>query len=166
MVSMILFGLYMAKSGSIFYIHSYYIIPIVPVFAISIGYYVASIKNKYIALSILSLFLIESLANQQHDLFIKKSEEYKLTLEQLVSKHIGNDELVAVNGNGNPQELYLSHRKGFVLQNHELTNSAKMNSIKEKGCRYLIINRHTYHNPLNYQEIYNNKDYRIYKLAD
>ena len=166
MVSMILFGLYMAKSGAIFYIHSYYIIPIVPVFAISIGHYVASIKNKYIALSIISLFLIESLANQQHDLFIKKSEEYKLTLEQLVSKHIGNDELVAVNGNGNPQELYLSHRKGFVLQNHELTNAEKMNSIKVKGCRYLIINRHTYHNSLNYQEIYNNKDYRIYKLAD
>ncbi len=164
--SLFLFGFYMAKSGSIFYIHSYYIIPIVPVFSIAIGHFMSSIKNRYIAFSIVSLFLIESVANQQHDLFTKESEQYKLTLEKITTDHIDKNDLIAINGNGNPQELYLSHRKGFVLNNEDLTNKSRMKSIKEKGCKYLIINTHTYNQKLNYREIYKNKDYLIYELED
>lgn len=164
--TLFLFGLYMAKSGSIFYIHSYYIIPIVPVFAIAIGHFITSIKNSYIAFSIVSLFLIESMANQQHDLFTKETEQYKLTLEKIASDHIGDKELIAINGNGNPQELYLSHRKGFVLNNEDLLNETKIKSIIEKGCKYLIVNIHTYNQILNYKVIYRNKDYLIYELED
>ena len=96
----------------------------------------------------------------------KESEEYKLTLEKITTDHIDKNDLIAINGNGNPQELYLSHRKGFVLNNEDLTNKSRMKSIKEKGCKYLIINTHTYNQKLNYREIYKNKDYLIYELED
>ena len=106
------------------------------------------------------------MANQQHDLFTKETEQYKLTLEKIASDHIGDKELIAINGNGNPQELYLSHRKGFVLNNEDLLNETKIKSIIEKGCKYLIVNIHTYNQILNYKVIYRNKDYLIYELED
>ena len=162
----ILFGLYMAKSGSIFYIHSYYIIPIVPVFAVIIGLFLASLKNQKVTILIVLLFLIESIGNQQHDLFLKETEKYKLTLESSTANHINKDELVAINGNGNPQELYLSHRKGFVVSNEDLVNPKKIESMRFKGCKYLIVNKHSYNRKLEYNEIFDNKDYKIYEIED
>lgn len=162
----VLFGLYMAKSGAIFYIHGYYIIPIVPVFAILIGNFMATINNKYIALSIVVLFLFESIANQQHDLFTKDSEKYKLELEKITAKMIDKNDLVAINGNGNPQELYLSHRKGFVLNNEDLNNELKLRSIKSKGCKYLIVNKHNFKEKLRFTKIFKNEDYVIYEIED
>ena len=136
-----LFLLYMSKSGSIFYIHGYYIIPIVPVFSIIIAMLINSIKSHKVALSLVILFLIESIANQQHDLFVKKSETYKLTLENIISQHSSRNDLVAINGNGNPQELYLSHRKGFVLNNEDLKNFFKLKlfSYKYRKTKYLNL---------------------------
>ena len=162
----LLFGLYMAKSGAIFYIHDYYIIPIVPFFAILIGNFMATLNNRYIAVSIVVLFLFESIANQQHDLFIKDSEKYKLELEKITSKLIDKNDLIAINGNGNPQELYLSHRKGFVLNNEDLNNELKLRSLKSKGCKYLIVNKHNFKDILGHKEIFKNEDYVIYKLED
>jgi len=156
----------MSKSGSIFYIHGYYIIPIVPVFSIIIGILINSIKSNKIAISLVILFLIESIANQQHDLFIKDSEKYKLTLENIISEHSDQNDLVAVNGNGNPQELYLSHRKGFVLNNEDLKSTEKIDEIKDKGCQFLIINRHTYSQSIDYTRIFKNDDYIIYDISD
>ena len=156
----------MAKSGSVFYIHTYYIIPIVPVFAIIIGHYLASLKNVKITIGIVLLFLIESIANQQHDLFIKPSETYKLTLEEISSKYSDETDLIAINGNGNPQELYLSHRKGWVLMNSQCKDPKRIEEIKDKGCKLLIINRHTYDKKLPYHIQFENKDYRIYSIAD
>ena len=162
----ILFGLYMAKSGSIFYIHGYYIIPIVPVFAIIIGSFLASLKNNYIALSIVALFLIESIANQQHDLFIKDKEKYKLSLEKIVSKYTNQDDLIAINGNENPQELYLSHRKGSLIDNADLMNEHKINSLRLQGCKFLVVNRHNFSGNLNHHKVFENRDYTIYKIED
>ena len=162
----VLFLLYMAKSGSIFYIHGYYIIPIVPVFSIIIGMLINSIKSNKIALALVVLFLIESLSNQQHDLFVKKSETYKLTLESIVSKQSNQNDLIAINGNGNPQELYLSHRKGFVINNQDLRNIEKIDEIKNKGCQLLIINRHAYNQSINYPRVFINDHYAIYDISD
>ena len=161
----IVFGAYMAKSGAIFYIHSYYIIPIVPVFCIVIGRFLCSLKNQKIAISLCVLFLVESLANQQHDLFVKTTEKYKLSLEQIASDHIHQNDLIATNGNGNPQELYLSHRKGFVVNNEDLSTE-KIKALKKRGCKFLIINRHTFKKTLKHSLIFKNKDYEIYDIND
>ena len=161
-----LFLLYMAKSGSIFFIHGYYIIPIVPVFSIIIGILINSIKSNKIAISLVILFLIESIANQQHDLFTKESENYKLGLENIISKYSHKNDLVGINGNGNPQELYLSHRKGFVLNNEDLNSDKKIQEIKNKGCQFLIINRHSYSESINYPCVFNNEHYAIYDISD
>ena len=74
--------------------------------------------------------------------------------------------MVAVNGNGNPQELYLSHRKGFVLNNEDLKSTEKIDEIKDKGCQFLIINRHTYSQSIDYTRIFKNDDYIIYDISD
>ena len=165
-ISLVIFFLYMAKSGSVFYIHTYYIIPIVPVFAIVIGHYLASLKNVKITLGIVLLFLIESIANQQHDFFIKSSETYKLTLEDISSKYSDKTDLIAINGNGNPQELYLSHRKGWVLKNSQCKDPKHIEKIKDKGCKFLFINRHVFEQRLPYKIQFENRDYRIYSISD
>ena len=79
---------------------------------------------------------------------------------------IDKNDLIAINGNGNPQELYLSHRKGFVLNNEDLNNELKLRSIKSKRCKYLIVNKHNFKENLGHKEIFKNEDYVIYKLED
>ena len=97
---------------------------------------------------------------------MKETEKYKLTLESITANHINKDELVAINGNGNPQELYLSHRKGFVISNEDLMNPKKIKSMRFKGCKYIIVNKHSYNRKLEYNEIFDNKDYKIYEIED
>jgi hypothetical protein len=89
-----------------------------------------------------------------------------LELEKITSKLIDKNDLIAINGNGNPQELYLSHRKGFVLKNEDLNNELKLRSLKSKGCKYLIVNKHNFKDILGHKEIFKNEDYVIYKLED
>ncbi len=164
--SILFFLLYMAKSGSIFIDHEYYIIPIVPVFSIMIGYFLASLKQHMIVVPLLVLCLIESISNQQHDLFTKESEKYKLTLENICDQHFTKSTLIGINGNGNPQELYLSHRKGWVLQNEQCIDPVYIEKIKRLGCEYLIVNVHSLTTELPYLKTFENEHYRIYRIVD
>jgi len=75
--------------------------------------------------------------------------------------------LVAINGNSNPQELYLLGRKGWNLSDETLRQKAMVNELTGKGCSYLVINKRTLvglpdcgkiiYNGVNYQLIQLNK---------
>ena len=83
-----------------------------------------------------------------------------------MAKQSNKNDLIAINGNGNPQELYLSHRKGFLLNNDDLKNIEKIDEIKNKGCQFLVINRHTYRQSINYPRVFINDHYAIYNISD
>lgn len=135
--------IYMFKSGFYFYHHSYYIIPFVPVMALIGGYGVAQLKWKNLGVILLAIGMIEGVANQQHDFFLKDSERYKMRLEEIANDHIPEGELVAINGNGNPQQLYLSHRKGWVIEDDWLKNDNYLQDLSQAGCDWLLLNKTT-----------------------
>lgn len=137
------FIFYIFKSGFYFYHHNYYIIPFVPVMALIAGYALSKIYRQWIALSILILGAGESIANQQHDFFIKNSEKYKMSIEQIMDDVSSTDDLILLNGNGNPQMIYLSHHKGWNCFNEQLSDSSFIKEVISKNCKFIIIDKHS-----------------------
>lgn len=74
------------------------------------------------------------MANQQHEFFIKDEVKYKLKIEAIAQQYTAKNDLIAVNGDGNPLLLYLADRKGWSMHKHELLDSASRAKIIEKGC--------------------------------
>ena len=159
-----IFIIYIFKSGFFFYHHNYYIIPFVPIMALVAAYPLTLIKNKKLLITILLFGIIEGIANQQQDFFINDKERHKLELEQIADKFSDRDDLIAINGNGNPQQIYLSHRKGWNLANKELNNEQLLDEIKSKGCRYLIVNKNKFTTKLDKEIVFSNDAYDVYKL--
>lgn len=157
------FFIFILKTGSVFPLHSYYIIPFTPVMALIAGYglFMFPVKYLYIPLLLISL---EGIANQQHDFFTKKSERYKLQLEDMTTKIVGKNELIVINGGPSPQEIYFAHRKGWTVDNEKI-NVEDLTHLKESGAKYLIINKNSYSSTIGfYPKIYSGTNYDFYKL--
>jgi hypothetical protein len=139
-----LFGImYMLKSGFYFYHHNYYIIPFVPLFALLVGYGLSKIRDWKMAFALVFILAIESIANQQHDFFIREKVEYKMQLEGLMDKVSEKDEKIVVLGSGNPQLIYLSHRKGWLRSEEQLKDDKEVEHLRKSGAEFLILDKHT-----------------------
>ncbi|HNW96838.1 MAG TPA: glycosyltransferase family 39 protein [Bacteroidales bacterium] len=161
---LLIFIIYIFKSGSSFTHHSYYIIPFVPVMALVAGYSISQIKNKWLFIFIIFFGITESIANQQHDFFNKKTEMYKLELESIADSVSDKKDLIVINGNGNPQQIYLTHRKGWNCVNKKLSDSLFIEEIALQGCKYIFVNKHDYKEYLNYKIVFENYDYTVYEI--
>jgi hypothetical protein len=106
---------------------------------------------------------VESIANQQHDFFIHKEERYKLTLEKTLSRFSDKNDLIAINGNGNPQQLYFTHRKGWNTTDALLQQEDYLDQIKRKGCKYVVLNKASSFT-LNKQLVFADSHYLLYRL--
>jgi 4-amino-4-deoxy-L-arabinose transferase-like glycosyltransferase len=160
---LVLFSGYALKSGVIFLTHEYYILPAVPLLAI-LGGYAMSTLGKY-AWVLMLCISIEAIGNQLYDFRLNSSEAYKLGLGRVATRYIPMDALVAINGNSNPQELYLLGRKGWNLADQSLRQKAMVNELTGKGCSYLVINKRTLPSLPNYGKIiYDGVDYQIIQL--
>ncbi len=133
------FLMYMFKSGYFFYHHNYYIIPFVPFMALLAGYALSQIKSTWIFYTLLTLGIAEGLANQYHDFFLSGKENYKLELENIMEKVSKKDDLIAINGDGNPQLIYLAHRKGWICSTAQLADTGYLANLASNNCRYLVI---------------------------
>ncbi len=158
------FFLFIIKAGSFFSNHGYYIISYTPVMAFVSGFFISKIKARYQWI-LLVLIAIEGIANQQHDFFIRDSERYKLTLEQIADEHIGKNELIVINGGNSPQQIYFTNRKGWSVDNEAITDKSKMDEFSQKGAAYLIINNTSFSEDLDFPQIYADKHFVIYKLS-
>ena len=159
-----IFLIYVLKSGYYFYHHNYYIIPFVPIMALLVGYMFTLIQKKWIFISVLSLGIGESIANQHHDFFIKETETYKMSLEQILDSVSSRDDLIVVNGNGNPQLMYFAHRKGWNCIDTQLFDSVYIRSIVSKGCSFIVCNKHALEREcsLPYKKVFENNDFVVF----
>jgi hypothetical protein len=138
-------------------------LPAVPLLAI-VGGYALSTLGKYGWVLMLCISL-EAIGNQLYDFRLNQSEAYKLGLGQVAERYIPTDALVAVNGNSNPQELYLLGRKGWNLSNETLRQKGIVNNLTAKGCTYLVVNKRTLPNLPDYGKIiYDGVDYQLIQL--
>lgn len=165
---LLVFVVYILKSGPMF-LQSYYIIPFVPVMALVGGYALSLIHLKWLCYVLLVAAMLESIANQSHDFLIKKSEQYKMSLPRIIQKIASKNDQIAVNGNGNPQLLYLSHHKGWIYDNEDLFDTNYIQRIKRLDCRFLVVDKHQLKMDGNrlklpYKQAFENVDFVVYDL--
>jgi hypothetical protein len=157
------FMVFILKTGAVFPLHSYYIIPFTPVMALAAGFGLNRIPAKYLYIALVMIAL-EGTANQQHDFFIKKSEKYKLSLEEIANNNISKNDLIVINGGASPQEIYFAHRKGWTVENDKL-NKNELNQLVQSGACCLIIDKKSFTQAIDYYPIiYSGVDFDIYKL--
>jgi len=87
-----------------------------------------------------------------------------LELEQVSDKVCSRNDKIAITGGINPQGLYFAHRKGWGIDNSNLQNPEYIMNLKLEGCKYLFVNKHQFNQILNYELIYKNEDFVIYRL--
>ena len=155
---------FILKTGNVFALHNYYIIPFVPVMALIGGIGLSNIPSK-IYPWLLALISIESIANQQNDFFIKDSEKFKLTLNTEINKVVPKAEKIAMAGNTGPQYIYFAHRKGWGLSKEQTLDTSYMNFLIKKNYKYLVVIKREFSELPQYQLLSENKDILIYKLG-
>lgn len=156
------FAAYMMKSGFLFAHHGYYALVIVPVMAVLAGYLIAGMPRR-IALPLLTIAIIESVANQQHDFFIREKEFHKTTLTQIANEQTNPDDLVALATNQNPNEFYFLNRKGWMVSGDNI-RSEFLDSLQQIGCRKLFMRKGKYNESLPYAVAFENQDYLVFDL--
>ncbi len=159
------FFIFILKAGSSFAQHNYYIIPFVPAMAFMSGLFLSRLRWKWAFVLVLIVIAGEGIGNQQHEFFIPSGERYKLQLEAIADSVSSPDDLIAVSGGHNPQQLYFAHRKGWALTDDEADNTLKINDLRDRGARYLFINRLSLVGEFNhYPLVYEDEHYRVYAL--
>jgi 4-amino-4-deoxy-L-arabinose transferase-like glycosyltransferase len=136
------FLIFMLKAGGNFSLHSYYIIPFVPVICLFAAYALTCIKKGWLQFLVVFFITAENIANQQHDFHIKDSEKYKLSYESIADKVSKRTDLVAINCGENPQQLYMLHRKGWIITSEQAINKIFLHKLDIHHCKYLFINKH------------------------
>jgi len=157
----IVFLLFAVKTGAVFPLHNYYIIPFTPVMALLAGYALSKFNSK-IAIVVVILISIEGIANQNQDFFIKESQRYMLGLERVADGYIPKDKLIIINGGASPQLIYFANRKGWTLD--ALVNENQVDSLKRMGASFLVIDNHTLTRSFSYNRLYSDDSFTIYKL--
>lgn len=166
-LTFISFSIIIVKAGYTFPHHNYYIIPFVPVMALIAGYGLCKIKYSKIALILLIAISIEGIANQQHDFRIKEKDRQLLNLEKDLDSVSHRSDLVIINSGNYPTPMYFAHRKGWVNTNDNIRDEKYIESLKDKGLKYIIILKRSFGTETlltRYNRVLENEDYCIYGL--
>ena len=109
----------------------------------------------------------QSLTNMIARNFLK----YKLTLEAIADRVSSKNDLIAINGDKNPQLMYFIHRKGWSVSMQQLLDVPYLSGIKDAGCKYLFLDKHKLELPvtalkLNFISVFENEDFVVYSLKN
>lgn len=165
LVEILVFALFMAKAGRNFWVHSYYIIPFVPIMSLVAGFGLSTIKSKKIATILLLFVIAEGIGNQQHDFRIEESQQERVNYEQWADSFSDKNSLFIINGGDNPKDIYFTHRKGWSISPSQSNDLLFIDSLSNCGAKYLWI--HKNENPLLKHEInivFENKSVVVFKL--
>jgi 4-amino-4-deoxy-L-arabinose transferase-like glycosyltransferase len=163
LLASLVFFVFMLKTGDVFSLHNYYIIPFTPIMALVAGYSLSLIKVRWQYLALV-LICCEALFNQSYDFFIKEDQKFKINLEEVIADHIGKEDKVIVNGGTNPNTIYFMHRKGWTLSNEELLAPGFIPAAIEKGAKYLIIDKKQLDRDFEYPLVLENDRIKVYRI--
>lgn len=160
------FVAYALISGRHFVFQHYYMIYFAPVMALLCGYAWQLEKARKWLIAVLVISALEAILNQAHDFRIHDYNWAKMELEEQFEKLSNKNDLIIVNGEGNPQELYLSHRKGWTSRNDEIADPEYLNSVVRAGAKYLLINKRRGEVAVAYPQLYEDETFIIYGLIE
>jgi hypothetical protein len=87
-----------------------------------------------------------------------------MELEAIADSISEKDDLIMINGNNNPQLMYLAHRKGWNCNNNQVRDTSFIHNIAGKGCKYIFINKLTLNQELNFKTVFSNDNFKVYKI--
>ncbi|MCP4520220.1 MAG: hypothetical protein GY827_00745 [Cytophagales bacterium] len=152
------------KAGWTFAHHAYYIIPFVPIMALIVGYGLAELKSKKIAVSLLCLIALEGVGGQFHDVIIRDRNAPMINLEKDLDRVCGRKDLILINSGKYPTPMYFAHRKGWVADNQEIQKPEYISELKTKGLKYIIILGFDKKIDLDYKVVFSSENYMIYQV--
>jgi hypothetical protein len=116
---------------------------------------------RWAALALLAI-LVEAGLNQQHDFRVPEGEKPKLELATLAQDHIPLEGHVVVVGQGNPLELYLLNRKGWI---HDPAEPFDPRHYTQHGPAWLLIPaQHAAHFPSPGTAQFRDEHYALHNL--
>lgn len=166
LISFLVTLLFIIKSGDVFATHTYYVMFCIPFLSIFIGYFIDEfpIKSTLLKIVLLAIIIIPSYLINRQQSFNFSENKYLLTLGPIVDKYIPKDSKIMINnGIFNPSNMFYANRKGWAVNPDVVSKYEWMPDFKKDGLQYIIINKHISDDTLNYQLIFENKDFKIYK---
>lgn len=160
------FAVIMFKAGHTFIEHSYYIVPFVPIMALVAGYGLTTLPIPWLRNTVLLFVAIEGIANQQHDLFLNQEDAQLQYLETTLDKHCERADLVIINSGKVPTPMYFAHRKGWIATNTEISDTAYIAQLKQKGLKCIVILKKRFGSQLSnlpYEKLEETTNYSIYR---
>ena len=161
----LIFLVFSVKTGAVFPTHNYYVLPFVPVMAVIAALGLQRLEPR-LAIALLLLIAIEGIVNQQHDFFIKDEVKYRLTLEQQVNRFIPKGEKIVVHSGPDPQWMYFYHRKGWSVEQDEITDPIGMSRIHRLGGQYIVIDKRVWDAQLLYEKVGETSDISVWKTPE
>lgn len=160
------FSVIVFKAGFVFYHHSYYIIPYAPVMALLAAYAIEQITNTKLVWALLLLIAFENILNKWNDYQLKPDHAAMLNLEKDLDVFSNRSDLILINSHKVPTPMYFAHRKGWLNTNEAILNGNYIQSLKEKGLRYIVILKKVFGTKidLTYSKVFECEDYAIYKI--
>ncbi len=161
----LLFLMFISKTGDVFSLHTYYMLPYVPIMALMAAFGIVSFIPRKWAYLILAFVFIEGFANQQHELRLRTQDFHLVELEEkIINANIPADQKIATSGGLNPMLMYFAHRRGWSLSEKEISNPQYLQQIKKEGCQYLLIYMKDFQEQLDLKIIHKDDHYTLYKL--
>lgn len=165
--SFLVFGVFILKAGLNFSKHNYYIIPWVPVMALTAGYGLTQLKNKKFTYFILAFIVVEGIGNQHSDFILKPQDAFILNMETELATISNKEDLFFVNSGDYPTVMYFAHRKGWVGPNEYLLNADGFGRMKSNGLKYVLILKQQFGSHINLpdmERVFESPDYTVYRI--
>lgn len=162
-VSVSVFMFFMIKTGMVFPKHNYYMVPVIPVMAMMLGYTITHFPARRVRPYLVAVVLIESLANMHHDVRPKKA--WYTGIERELDKVSDRTQLVVCNGGVGPQMMYFMNRKGWTYRTENITPEL-INACKAQGAKWLVL-QYEDETPLpvtGLTSVYSDRNFSIYAL--
>lgn len=158
------FLLTMLKAGDTFWMHAYYVLPVIPVMAVLGGIGLGSIKDRRWAHVLLAIIVLEGLLAQANDFHVAPDHVPLLDLEQDLDVISAPGGLIAVNSAQVPTPMYFAHRRGWTVRNADLIRPVYLDSLSALGCEQVVVLKHTFERavPLPWPVLLERDAYRIH----
>ncbi len=162
-----IFFLFTLKTGIVFPTHDYYIIPLVPLLALFIGYLFDQLQLKNAAtLALLMASLIAGFIHYKKQSFTPyENRGYLMALGDIMAKYTQpNDKIMVNNGPYSPGMMYWAKRKGWTVNTDVPHKAEWMPDFKAQGLKYILLDRHLSNDTLPYSLLYEDQHFRLYGL--
>lgn len=154
---------FMSRAGSVFSLHGYYVLPMVPLMSLLGGITLSNLpQGRWHAIALL-LCVVEGLGLRWSDLRPSPERAYLLRAEKLATRFSTATEPVATTGELDPRAMYFLHRHGWSLANDRLRDTTTLDSLSARGLRTVFVDRHRLSDPLPWSLVHEDADWRVYQ---